>query len=56
MKKYTEELCYQMREIYKAILQSIVDTGETRECDILFMRLYKAEFEPNIDLGEREYE
>lgn len=54
MGKYPEELCYQMREVYKAILQNIVDTGETRECDILFMKLYKTKFEPNIILEERE--
>jgi hypothetical protein len=45
MQKHDSELCYQMREIYKAILQNIVDTGETRECDILFMKLFKTEFE-----------
>lgn len=45
--KHTKELYYQMSEIYKAILQRIVDTGETQESDILFMHLYKTEFEQN---------
>jgi hypothetical protein len=45
--QHTEELKHKMREIYKAILQRIVDTGETEESDILFMHLYKTEFEQN---------
>lgn len=45
--QYTEELKYKMREIYRAILQRIVDTGETEESDILFMHLFKTEFEQN---------
>lgn len=44
------ELYYQMREIYKAILERIVDTGETQESDILFMKLFKTEFEQNTKL------
>ena len=48
--KYPIELYYQMREIYKAILQRIVDTGETQESDILFMKIFKTEFEQNTKL------
>ena len=47
MEKYPEHLYTKMREVYKAILQRIVDTGETEESDILFMRLFKTEFEQN---------
>ena len=47
MKDFKQKILYQMREIYKSILQRIVDTGETEESDILFMRLYKNEFEQN---------
>jgi hypothetical protein len=50
MEKYTEQLCEKMREIYKAIIKRIVDTGETEESDILFIRLYKTEFEQNTKL------
>lgn len=52
MQKYDEKFFYQMREVYKAILQNIVDTGETRECDILFINLYKTEFEQNTNFKE----
>lgn len=54
MQKYSDELYYQMREIYKEILQNIVDTGETRECDILFIKLYKTEFEQNTNFKEND--
>ena len=47
MQKYPNELYKKMREIYRAILQRIVDTGETEESDIMFMKLYKTEFEQN---------
>jgi hypothetical protein len=50
MKILNEDIFYQMREIYKSILQRIVDTGETQESDILFMKLYKTEFEQNTKL------
>ena len=45
MKKYIEELYLQMLEIHKSILQRIVDTGEMQESDILFMKLFKNEFQ-----------
>lgn len=47
MEKYPEELCEKMRDIYKAIIKRIVDTGKTEESDMLFIRLYKTEFEQN---------
>lgn len=47
MGKYPEELCTKMREIYKAVIKRIVDTGKTEESDMLFIALYKQEFEQN---------
>ena len=47
MEKYPNELYKEMREIYRASLQRIVDTGETEESDIMFMKLFKTEFEQN---------
>lgn len=47
MEKYPEELCEKMREIFKTIIKRIVDTGKTEESDMLFIRLYKTEFEQN---------
>ncbi len=45
MEDYKREIAYKMREIYKTILERIVHTGETQESDILFIKLYKNEFE-----------
>lgn len=53
MEKYPEHIYKQMREIYRSILQRIVDTGETEDSDILFMKLFKTEFEQNTPKGER---
>ena len=50
MEKYPEELYKKMRQVYRSILERIVDTGETQESDILFMKLYKTEFEQNTPL------
>lgn len=47
MEKYPENLCKKMREIYKVIIKRIVDTGKTEESDMLFIHLYKTEFEQN---------
>jgi hypothetical protein len=47
MEKYTEEFATRMRELYKAVIKRIVDTGKTEESDILFIALYKQEFEQN---------
>ena len=52
MEKFNEDFLFEMREIYKAILQKIVDTGETHECDILFIKFYKTKFEQNTDFKE----
>lgn len=52
MENYKTDFYYKMREIYKAILQRIVDTGEMQESDILFMKLYKTEFEQNTTFEE----
>ena len=52
MEKYPEELCTNMREIYKLIIKRIVDTGKTEESDILFIRLYKTKFEQNTNFKE----
>lgn len=46
MEKYPDKIIYDMKEIYKCILERIVNTGETQESDILFIKLYKSEFEP----------
>lgn len=47
MEKYPDELCTRMREIFKAVMRRIVDTGKTEESDMLFIALYKQEFEQN---------
>lgn len=50
MEKYHDELCTKMREIYKQVIKRIVDTGKTEESDVLFIALYKTEFEQNTKL------
>ena len=52
MEKYKEEFFADMREIYKVIIKRIVDTGKTEESDVLFIRLYKTNFEQNTDFKE----
>lgn len=52
MEKYPEQLCEKMREIYKAVMRRIKKTGETDEVDVLFIHLYKTEFEQNTNLKE----
>jgi hypothetical protein len=47
MEKYPDELCTKMREIYKAIMRRIKDEGKLAESDVLFIHLYKTEFEQN---------
>ena len=54
MEKYPEELCTKMREIYKAIIKRIVDTGKTEESDMLFIRLFKTEFGQNTNYKEND--
>ena len=53
MEKYPEELCTKMREIYKAIMKRIRKTGKTDEVDVLFIHLYKTEFEQNTNFKEQ---
>ena len=53
MEKYPEELCIKMREIYKAVIRRVVDTGKTEESDMLFIHLYKTEFEQNTNFKEK---
>lgn len=48
MEKYPDKVLYDLREIHKTILERIVHTGETQESDILFIKLYKTEFEPKV--------
>lgn len=52
MEKYTEEFATKMREIFKAIMKRIVDTGKTEESDMLFIRLFKTKFEQNTNYKE----
>ena len=52
MEKYPEELCIKMREIFKAVMKRIVDTGKTEESDMLFIRLFKTKFEQNTNYKE----
>lgn len=52
MKKEYEPLLYPMREIYKEIIERVVTTGEVEDSDILFIRLFKTEFEQNTDFKE----
>lgn len=47
MCKYSKELCNKMREIYKLIIKRIRQSGKTDEADVLFLHLYKTEFEQN---------
>ena len=53
MEKHKEDFCGKMREVYKAVIKRIVDTGKTEESDILFIRLYKTEIEQNTDFKEQ---
>lgn len=45
MEKYPEELCTKMREIYKLIMKRIKQEGKLLETDVLFIHLFKTEFE-----------
>ena len=49
MEKYPEELCTKMREIYKSVMRRIKKSGQTDEVDVLFIHLYKTEFEQNTN-------
>lgn len=52
MEKYPEQLCEKMREIYKAIMERIRETGKTDKADVLFLHLYKTQFEQNTNYKE----
>lgn len=45
--KYPQKLVDDMREIYKAVLRKVRQSGKTDEVDTLVIRLYKTEFEQN---------
>ena len=52
MEKYPEELCTKMREIYKLIMKRVKEEGKLEETDVLFIHLYKTEFEQNTNYKE----
>ena len=52
MGKYPEHLVAKMREIYKAVIRRIRQSGQTDEVDVLFLHLYKTEIEQNTDYKE----
>lgn len=53
MEKYPKELCNKMREIYKLIMKRIMgDKGKLEDTDVLFIHLYKTEFEQNTNYKE----
>lgn len=52
MEKYLEELCGEMREIYKLMMKRIREEGKLLETDVLFMRLYKTKIEQNTNFKE----
>ena len=45
MEKYPEKLCTKMREIYKLMMKRIREEGKLNETDVLFIRLFKTEFD-----------
>lgn len=45
MEKYSEQLVEKMREIYKLIIKRIGDEGKLEESDVLFIHLFKTEFD-----------
>lgn len=48
MEKYPANVLLALHEIHKTILERIVHTGETQESDILFIKLYRTEFEQDV--------
>ena len=53
MEKYPNELVEKMREIYKCIMKRIMGgNGNIEESDVLFIHLFKTEFEQNTNLKE----
>jgi hypothetical protein len=45
MGKYPEEVVFKLREIYKLIIKRIRDEGKLEETDVLFIHLFKTEFD-----------
>lgn len=45
MEKYSEQLVEKMREIYKLIIKRISDEGKLEESDVLYIHLFKTEFD-----------
>ena len=45
MGKYPEEVVFKLREIYKLIIKRISDEGKLEETDVLFIHLFKTEFD-----------
>lgn len=45
MGKYPEEVVFKLREIYKLIIKRIRDDGKLEETDVLFIHLFKTEFD-----------
>ena len=55
MEKYPNELVEKMREIYKCIMKRIMGgNGKIEESDVLFIHLYKTEFEQNTNYKEND--
>ena len=45
MGKYPEEVVFKLREIYKLIIKRIRDDGKLEETDVLYIHLFKTEFD-----------
>lgn len=45
MGKYPEEVVFKLREIYKLIIKRISDEGKLEESDVLYIHLFKTEFD-----------
>lgn len=45
MGKYPEEVVFKLREIYKLIIKRIRDEGKLEETDVLYIHLFKTEFD-----------
>lgn len=52
MGKHKEEIFVKMQEIYNAVIKRIKKTGKVDEVDVLFIHLYKTEFEQNTNYKE----
>lgn len=52
MEKYPELFVEKLREIYKAVMRRIKQSGKTDEVDVLFIHFYKTEIEQNTNYKE----